>query len=64
MDRINTLREQFSIAVLLIEHDMKLVMGICDKIIVLNYGCVIAEGCPNDIRCNEDVINAYLGSEA
>ena len=64
MDRINALREKFSMAILLIEHDMKLVMGICDKIVVLNYGCVIAEGCPEEIRNNEEVITAYLGSEA
>ncbi len=63
MQRIDEIREDFSIAILLIEHDMKLVMGICDRIVVLNYGCVIAEGRPEEIRNNEDVIAAYLGAE-
>src|SRR5690606_36323610 len=49
--------------VVLIEHDMKLVMGICDRIFVLNRGEKLAEGTPEDIRHNEDVIHAYLGQE-
>ncbi len=46
---------------MLVEHDMKLVMGISDRLLVLNYGRVLAEGTPEQIRANPDVIAAYLG---
>ena len=61
MDTIRLVRDRFHIAILLIEHDMKLVMGICEKISVLNYGMLLAEGTPDEIRNNQDVIKAYLG---
>ena len=47
----------------MIEHDMKFVMGICDRITVLNFGQVLATGLPEEIRNNEEVIAAYLGSD-
>ena len=64
MDNIRMLRDEFGIAIMLIEHDMNLVMGICEGIAVLNYGKIIAKGTPREIQTNPVVIEAYLGEEA
>ena len=62
-DLIKKIRDEWAITILLVEHDMKVVMGICDKISVLNFGKKLAEGLPEQIRENPDVIEAYLGGE-
>ena len=61
MENIIKIRDQFQIAIMLIEHDMNLVMGICEGICVLNYGRIIAKGTASEIQSNPTVIEAYLG---
>lgn len=60
---IRKIQKEFQITILLIEHDMSLVMDVCERIYVLEYGRILAEGIPEEIKNNPEVIKAYLGGE-
>jgi branched-chain amino acid transport system ATP-binding protein len=60
---VRELRDKYELTIFLIEHDMKFVMGLCERIKVLDYGITIAEGAPAEIQCNPEVIKAYLGGD-
>ncbi len=63
MELIGWIRRQFDLTILLIEHQMKLVMGICERLLVLDFGATLAEGSPHEIQNNPKVLEAYLGEE-
>ena len=60
---IRWIRKEFDLTILLIEHDMSLVMNVCERIYVLDYGKIIASGTPDEIKNNKQVVEAYLGEE-
>ncbi|MBU4228457.1 ATP-binding cassette domain-containing protein, partial [bacterium] len=64
MSFIQKIQDDFNLTIFLIEHDMKVVMGICRRILVMDYGITIAEGNPVEIQNNPEVIKAYLGVDA
>jgi branched-chain amino acid transport system ATP-binding protein len=64
LDLVRFIRQEFSIGILVIEHDMKFIMGLCERIYVLDHGQLIAQGSPDEVKRNPEVIKAYLGEEA
>ncbi len=63
IELIRRIRDEMGVTILLVEHDMRTVMNLCDKITVIDFGEMLAEGLPHEIRENKDVIEAYLGAE-
>ena len=63
MEMIRWIKKEFNLTILLIEHDMSLVMNVCERIYVLDYGTIIASGTPSEIKNNPKVVEAYLGEE-
>lgn len=63
MNMISEIRTKFNLTILIIEHHMDLIMGVCEGIMVLNFGCKLAEGTPREVQNNKSVIEAYLGVE-
>ena len=61
METIQLIRDKFNMTILLIEHDMKLVSGICEKLTVLNFGRILAQGSTKEVLANPEVIKAYIG---